>query len=86
MADLILSFIPGGVLTAIGAAVVAALVAAWRLVRTGRSLERGEQAEAEARAKDEQLEMHRESTDAEREAASMSDDEARKEATKWSRR
>lgn len=37
-------------------------------------------------AKDEQLEMHREATQAERDAAALSDEAARKEALKWARR
>lgn len=40
----------------------------------------------EAAAKDEILEMHREATKAEIEAARLSDEEARKEALKWAGR
>lgn len=37
-------------------------------------------------AKDEQLEMHREATKAERDAAALSEAKAREEAMKWARR
>lgn len=37
-------------------------------------------------ARDEQLEMHREATKAERDAAAMSDQKAREEALRWAKR
>lgn len=51
--DLILSIIPGGSLTAIGAALAATVVGIWRIYAAGRKAERNElkAKEAENRAK-----------------------------------
>lgn len=42
-------------------------------------------AKREAAAREERLEMHREATEIERKVGEMTDEEARKEATKWAR-
>lgn len=55
-------------------------------LKRGSAAERAKQAERDRKAREERLEMHREATDAEREAAAMTDEEARKEAMKWSRK
>lgn len=86
----LLSFIPGGQLTAMGAAVVAALIAIWRFwakaSASGAAKERARQAGRDAKAKDERLEMHRDADAAEREAARLSDAEARRKAMEWARK
>jgi outer membrane murein-binding lipoprotein Lpp len=43
------------------------------------------QMQREAKAKEERLEMNREATEAERKAAGMTDEEAKKEAMKWAK-
>lgn len=48
MLELLFSAIPGGSLTAIGAAVVAVLGIVWSLIRKGRSIERNAQRAKEA--------------------------------------
>lgn len=84
-----LDLIPGGSLTAVGAAVVLVLGAVWRIFAAGKSSERNAnraaRAEAKAAAAEERLEMHREATDVERKARDLTDEEARKEARTWSR-
>jgi len=72
------------------AGLVAALVGAVALYVKGR---RDGSAKAESKSlkdklasKEEQLEMHREASAAEREAAALTDAEAHKEALKWARR
>lgn len=65
---------------------IAAAFGAWKLRQSGVNAERGRQAREKLEATEDRLEMDREATAAERRAADMSDDEARKEATRWSRR
>jgi outer membrane murein-binding lipoprotein Lpp len=69
---------------------IGALAAVFGIYTKGRS---DAKAKAEAKilkrtiaAKDEQLEMHREATAAERQAAAMTEANARREAEKWARR
>ncbi|HWK13246.1 MAG TPA: hypothetical protein VNS02_02540 [Rhizobiaceae bacterium] len=85
--DTLISLVIGNGLIA---GIVAALVGAVALYVKGRS---DGAAKAENKSlkdklasKEEQLEMHREANAAEREAAGMSDDDARQEALKWARR
>lgn len=54
--------------------------------RAGAKSERAKQAKRDRAAVNEQLEMHREATQAERDAAALADDRARQEAAKWSKR
>lgn len=73
-------------LAAIGA-VFGALATAYLKGRgEGVADEKAKAARREIEARDEQLEMYREATAAERAAAALSDEAARKEAMKWSRR
>jgi len=85
--DALLSLLTGNGLIA---GLVAALVGAVALYIKGRSdgaaKAENKSLKDQVASKDEQLEMHREANAAEREAAGMSDDEARKEAMKWARR
>lgn len=84
----LLTFLAGKAGTYIvGAAlVVGAFVATYVRGRlSGASLERAKQDQARLDAAEEQLEMHREATEAERKAAGMTDDEARAEAAKWAK-
>lgn len=68
-------------------AVVGALATAYLKGRgEGVAKEKAKAAKRESAAKDEQLEMHREATEAAREAAALSDEQARKEAMQWARR
>ena len=48
--DALLSLIPGGSLTAIAAAVVAALLGAWRIYAAGKKSQRAKEDEARLRA------------------------------------
>lgn len=65
-------------------AVLAAIAAAWFKGRSsGVKSERDKQTVGELVATQDQLEMYREATAAEKEAAQLSDDDARKEAMKW---
>lgn len=70
----------------LGGAFIAAMAAWMRGRVTGARAERGKQAGRDRDALADQLEMHREATDAERKVVRMSDEEARREAMKWSRR
>lgn len=73
-------------LAAIGA-VFGALATAYLKGRgEGEAKEKAKTAQRTIAAKDEQLEMHREATKAERDAAALSDEQARREAMKWARR
>jgi outer membrane murein-binding lipoprotein Lpp len=53
---------------------------------TGGQRERKKRDAEKVRAAEDRLEMDREATDAERNAAGMADEEARREALKWARR
>ncbi|HWK14653.1 MAG TPA: hypothetical protein VNS02_09680 [Rhizobiaceae bacterium] len=85
--DTLLSILTGNGLIA---GIVAALVGAAVLYVKGRSDGAAKAANKSLKdklaSKEEQLEMHREANDAEREAAGLSDEAARKEALKWARR
>ncbi len=73
-------------LAAVGA-VFGALAAAYLKGRgEGAAKEQAKTAQREIAARDEQLEMYREATEAERAAAAMTDEQARKEAMQWARR
>lgn len=85
MIDALLSLVPGGGLTAAGGALVALLLAAWRIFAAGKAVERGKTAQRDLKAANDQLEMHREAGAVEREARNLSDEEARRKAAKWSR-
>ena len=66
---------------------IAALVAAYLKIRSDAAAkERAKAAQRTIAAKDEQLEMHREATKAERDAAALSEAKAREEALRWARR
>lgn len=84
--DAILNFLPGGWLAGGGAIALAVLAIIWRVFSAGRSAERGKQAERGIRAMEERLEMHREATEHERRARDLTDEQARKEAMRWSKR
>lgn len=61
------------------------LLALWKARQSGVKAERAKRALRDMAAREDRLEMDREATQAERKAAGMTDDEARKEAMKWSR-
>ncbi|MFE0015990.1 hypothetical protein ACFWXH_14165 [Mesorhizobium sp. NPDC059054] len=65
--------------------VAAAIVAGWKFRQSGVDAERARQMREKLVAVEDQLEMDREATAIERRTAGMSDDEARKEAMRWSR-
>lgn len=70
-------------------AIVGAVVAVfggWKLRQSGVNAERARQAREKLAAAEDRLEMHSEATTAERWAAGMSEDEARKEAMRWAKR
>lgn len=85
MIEVLLGLIPGGQAAAVAAAVLGALAGLWRVYVMGRRSERAKRGREALASAEARLEMHRESTKAEREAAGMTDEEARKEAMKWSR-
>jgi len=73
-------------LAAIGA-VFGALATAYLKGRgEGAAKEKAKTAQRTIAAKDEQLEMHREATKAERDAAALSEAKAREEALRWAKR
>ncbi|WP_144224133.1 hypothetical protein [Mesorhizobium amorphae] len=67
----------------VGAA--AAMFVGWKLRQSGINAERARQAKARLAAAEDRLEMNREATDIEQHVAGLSEDEARKEAMRWSR-
>ena len=73
-------------LAAAGAGIAALVAAYLKISSDATAKERAKTAQRTIAAKDEQLEMHREATKAERDAAALSDEQARKEAMKWARR
>jgi len=73
-------------LAAGGAALVALVVAYFKIGSDATAKERAKTAQRTIAAKDEQLEMYREATKAERDAAALSDEEAMKEAERWASR
>lgn len=73
-------------LAAIGAAFVAIAAVYLKGQGAGAAKEQAKAARREIAARDEQLEMYREATEAERAAAAMTDKQAREEAMKWARR
>lgn len=86
--DTILSLFTGG--NGLFAGLIAAVVAALGLYFKGRG-DGAAKAENKAlrgqvAAKEEQLEMNREATDAEKSVKALSDEESMKEALKWSKR
>lgn len=71
----------------IAGAVIVAVAMAWFRGRSdGARTERAERAERDIRAARDRLAMNREGDAAERDAKSLSDEEARKEALRWSNR
>jgi hypothetical protein len=62
---------------------LAALAWGWKQRRAGRAEGDAKLAKARQKTAEELHEMDREATDAERKAAALSDEEARKEAMKW---
>ena len=62
------------------------LFGAWKIDRNATNRERAKQAAGKLAVAEDRLEMDREATAAERKAAGMTDDKARAEAMKWSRR
>ena len=85
MIEALLSLVPGNAFTLIGGALAAALALAWRIFAAGRATERSRQADKDRQAMEEQLEMHREADAFERSMRDLADEEARREALKWSR-
>ena len=83
--EALLSLVPGGWLTAAGGALAVLAAALWRAVTLGRSIERARTAMRDLEAKEEELEMHRDATQIERRSRDLADEDARKEALKWSR-
>lgn len=83
--EALLSLVPGGWLTAAGGALAVLAAALWRAVTLGRSIERARTAMRDLEAKEEELEMHRDATEIERRSRDLADEDARKEALKWSR-
>lgn len=83
--EALLSLLPGGWLTAAGGALAVLAAALWRAVTLGRSIERARTAKRDLEAKEEELEMHRDATEIERRSRDLTDEDARKEALKWSR-
>lgn len=73
-------------LIAAGGAVVALLLAYIKGGADTAKKEKAKRAADKLQAAEDRLEMDREASDAERKAASMSDDEARREAMKWARK
>lgn len=68
------------------AAVFGALLWGFHQRSAGATAERAKQVERDNAAMADRLEMNREATEIERKASSMSDDEARKEPLRWSKR
>ncbi|QAZ46157.1 hypothetical protein [Mesorhizobium sp. Pch-S] len=68
------------------AGALAAAFAGWKLRQSGVNAERARQAKEKVAAAEDRLEMDREATDIERRVTGMTDEEARKEATRWARR
>lgn len=66
-------------------AVVLAVVGGFGLRRSGANAEKAKQAVRDVNAVEERLEMEREATAAEGQAAGMTDEEARKEAMRWAK-
>lgn len=85
MMEALLSLLPGGWLTAAGGVLAVFAAAIWRAVTLGRSIERAKTTKRELEAKEEQLEMHREASDVERQARDLTHEEARREAQRWAR-
>ncbi len=85
--DFLLSLFTGG--NTIFAGLIAALAGAVVLYFKGRSdgaaKAENKSLKGKVAAKEEQLEMHREANEAELQAGALTDEEARKEAMKWSR-
>lgn len=71
---------------AAGAAVIAIFLAFLKGQSTGATKERAKQDAERIKAQDELLSMHREADNAKKDAASLSDDEAKQEALKWAKR
>lgn len=69
-----------------GAAIAAVVAAYFKIGSDAKAKERIKAAKREIAAKEEQLEMYREATKAERDAAALSDATAREEALRWARR
>lgn len=68
------------------AGAIAAILAGWKLRQSGIDAERARRTEEKLAIAEDRLEMDREATTIERQVSAMSDDEARKEAMRWSRR
>ncbi len=64
---------------------VAAIFVGWKFRQSGVEAERALQAKEKLAAVEDRLKMDREATDIERHVSSLSEDEARKEAMRWSR-
>ncbi|MEI5680512.1 MULTISPECIES: hypothetical protein [unclassified Mesorhizobium] len=88
MLEKLLSLFAGGngYLIGGGAVFLLWLITILKAVLWGAGREREKQAGDKLAAAEERLEMDREATAAERQAAGMSDDEARKEAMRWAER
>lgn len=79
----LLSLLLNPTVLAIVAGVLGALGWGWKQRRAGRAEGEAKLAKARQKTAEELHEMDREATEAERKAATLSDDEARKEALKW---
>jgi len=64
---------------------VATIFIGWKFRQSGAEAERARQAKEKLAAAEDRLEMDREATDIERHVSGLSEDEARKEALRWSR-
>lgn len=86
--EALLSLFSGGTgyLAGFGTILVAFLTVYMRGRVIGARLERSKADAGKLHAAEERLEMDREATAAERKAAGMSDDDARKEAIRWAER
>lgn len=73
-------------LAAAGAGIAALVAAYFKISSDAVAKERAKAAQRTIAAKEEQLEMHREATKAERDAAALSEEHARREAMKWAKR
>ncbi|MCG7507214.1 hypothetical protein [Mesorhizobium retamae] len=67
------------------AGAVAAVFAGWRLRQTGINAERARQAKEKLAAAEDRLAMDKEATAIERRVSGLTDEQAKKEAMKWSR-
>lgn len=87
MPEAILSLFSGGTGYLVGGGVIFIiwLLTIFKAVLWGANRQEEKQAVDKLKEAEERLEMDREATEAERKAAGMTDDEARKEAMRWAK-